>query len=59
MKWELILKEIRLKEGVFEELNERYLKILMGIVELHNQEGQVEKSQLKKLLVDDDMEHLL
>jgi hypothetical protein len=59
MKWELILKEIRLREGVFEELNERYLKMLMGIVELHNQEGPVEKSQLKKLLVDDDMEHLL
>jgi hypothetical protein len=59
MSWELILKEFRIKEGAFEDLTERYLKMLQGVVKLHNQEGPVEKSQLKKLLEDDDMEHLL
>lgn len=49
----------KIKEGAFEDLTKRHLDMVMSIVELYKQEGPVDKEQLKQILKDDDMVHLL
>tara|TARA_R100000353_G_C6391075_1_gene164797 strand:- start:386 stop:559 length:174 start_codon:yes stop_codon:yes gene_type:complete len=49
----------RIKEGAFENLTKRHLNVINAIIKLYKQEGPIDKEQLKQILKDDDMVHLL
>lgn len=56
--WKNEIKK-RIREGAFEDLTKRHLNVINAIIKLYKQEGPIDKEQLKQILKDDDMVHLL
>lgn len=56
--WKNEIKK-KIKEGAFEDLTKRHLNVINAIIKLYKQEGPIDKEQLKQILKDDDMVHLL